>query len=90
MPGYLIWPICHALPNMMIMCPADEAELKHMTTTAAAWRGAGHAPCATRAGPVPGPAASMPAEVLEMGTARAIRQGGDICDPAFGNHVTDR
>ena len=65
------------LPNMMIMCPADEAELKHMTFTA------GHyddGPSALRypRGTGAGVSLDIAPEILEIGKARTLRQRAGI------------
>ena len=71
------------LPNMMIMCPADEAELMHMTTTAVAYD---DGPCALRypRGTGTGASLEVPAEILEVGKARPLRQGSDIAILSLG------
>ncbi|MGB1959582.1 MAG: 1-deoxy-D-xylulose-5-phosphate synthase [Candidatus Puniceispirillaceae bacterium] len=71
------------LPNMMIMCPADEAELKHMTFTA------GHyddGPSALRypRGTGTGVSLDIAPEILEIGKARTLRQGRDIAILSLG------
>ena len=71
------------LPNMMIMCPADEAELMHMTATAA---GYDEGPSALRYPRGSGTGVSLDggAQKLEIGKARQIRQGRDIAILSLG------
>jgi len=71
------------LPNMMIMCPADEAELKHMTVTAAHYN---DGPSALRYPRGTGTGASLETapEILEVGKARTLRQGRDIAILSLG------
>ena len=71
------------LPNMMIMCPSDEAELVHMTVTAAAYD---DGPSALRYPRGMGIGAELPKapEVLELGKARLLKQGSDIAILSLG------
>ena len=71
------------LPNMMIMCPADEAELKHMTVTAAHYD---DGPSALRypRGTGTGVSLEIAPEILEVGKARTLRQGRDIAILSLG------
>jgi 1-deoxy-D-xylulose-5-phosphate synthase len=61
------------LPNMVVMAPADEAELKHMTATAAAYDAG---PIAFRYPRGNGTGLAMPArgEVLAIGQGRVLRE----------------
>ena len=65
------------LPNIMIMCPSDEAELVHMTATAAAYD---DGPSALRYPRGTGIGAELPKapQALEIGKARLLKQGSDI------------
>ena len=71
------------LPNMMIMCPSDEAELVHMTATAAAYD---DGPSALRYPRGTGVGAEMPKapQTLEIGKARLLKQGSDIAILSLG------
>ena len=71
------------LPNMMIMCPSDEAELVHMTATAAAYD---DGPSALRYPRGTGIGAELPKapKVLEIGKARLLKQGSDIAILSLG------
>ena len=71
------------LPNMMIMCPSDEAELVHMTATAAAYD---DGPSALRYPRGTGIGAELPKEpqTLEIGKARLLKQGSDIAILSLG------
>ena len=60
------------LPNMMIMCPSDEAELAHMVATAVAYD-MGPVPCAIR-GVSTG--TILPEQgALEVGRGRILSEG---------------
>ena len=71
------------LPNMMIMCPADEAELCHMMTTATAYD---EGPCAVRFPRGEGRGVVMPelAQPLEIGKGRVVQQGRDVAILSLG------
>ena len=71
------------LPNMMIMCPSDEAELVHMTATAAAYD---DGPSALRYPRGMGIGAELPKapQALEIGKARLLKQGSDIAILSLG------
>ena len=74
-----------AIPNMVVMAPKDEDELRHMVATAMAHDG----PIALRfprgAGlGVPTDGAATP---LPIGTAEVLRDGGDVALLALGVHV---
>jgi 1-deoxy-D-xylulose-5-phosphate synthase len=77
-----------ALPNMTVMACADEAELVHMMTTAAA-HDAG--PIALRYPRGEGTGAPLPetGEVLEIGKGRVLQEGRDIAILSFGAHLTE-
>ena len=71
------------LPNMMILCPSDEAELVHMMETVAHYD---DGPCAVRFPRGEGRGVGMPekAERLEIGKGRIIQQGNDIAILSLG------
>ena len=71
------------LPNMMIMCPADEAELCHMIATATDYD---HGPCAIRFPRGEGRGVAMPqsAQALEIGKGRILQKGGDVAILSLG------
>ncbi|WP_299968792.1 1-deoxy-D-xylulose-5-phosphate synthase [uncultured Roseobacter sp.] len=73
-----------ALPGMVVMAAADEAELKHMVATAAAHDSG---PIAFRYPRGNGTGAELPAQgkVLEIGKGRMIREGsGDVAILSLG------
>ena len=74
------------LPNMVIMCPSDEAELVHMTATAA---GYDDGPSAVRYPRGTGTGADLPQlpQPLEIGKARLLRQGDRLAIVALGTMV---
>ncbi|MDF2366781.1 MAG: 1-deoxy-D-xylulose-5-phosphate synthase [Sneathiella sp.] len=76
------------LPNMMVMAPADEAELKHMVATAAAYN---EGPCAFRYPRGEGIGVDMPerGEVLEIGKGRMIKQGDKVAILSFGTRLKE-
>ena len=65
------------LPNMVVMCPADEAELVHMVATAAAYD---DGPIAVRYPRGNGCGVSLPEqpEILPIGKGRVLRTGENI------------
>ena len=75
------------LPNMMIMCPSDEAELAHMAATA----------CAYDSGPSPALSTrvrnrnDLPevGEVLPVGRGRIIKQGRDLAVLSLGTILSE-
>jgi 1-deoxy-D-xylulose-5-phosphate synthase len=72
-----------ALPHLVLMAAADEAELVHMVTTAAAYDSgpvAFHFP----AGPGMGVTLPTHGEVLEIGKGRVLFEGEDIALLSFG------
>ena len=71
------------LPNMMIMCPSDEAELALMTVTAA---GYDDGPCAFRypRGTGTGAVIADEPKPLEIGRARVVRQGSKLAILSLG------
>ncbi len=76
------------LPNFVVMAAADEAELMHMTATAAA-HDAG--PIAFRYPRGAGTGVALPAagEVLEIGRGRVVREGGQAALLSFGAPLAD-
>jgi len=74
-----------AVPNLMIMAPADEAELVNMLHTALAADG----PVAIRYPRGTGRGVALPAEpvVLEAGRAEVRREGSDVAILAIGRMV---
>ena len=77
----LAWLGC--LPNMMIMCPADEAELVQMVATAAAYESG---PCALRYPRGSGSGVALPEDPapLPIGKGRIIRQGAELAVLSLG------
>ena len=77
-----------ALPGMVVMAAADEAELVHMVATAAAHDGG---PIAFRYPRGNGTGVEMPerGEVLEIGKGRVLREG-DRCGAAVAGHASGR
>lgn len=74
------------LPNMVVMAPADEAELAKMLATAAAHDGG---PSAVRypRGEGTGVAVPNPAQVLEIGRGRVLREGTDVAILSIGTRL---
>ena len=71
------------LPNMVIMCPSDEAELVHMIATAATCDAC---PSALRYPRGTGKGVELPKtpQALEFGKARLLKQGRDIAILSLG------
>ncbi|EHI49301.1 1-deoxy-D-xylulose-5-phosphate synthase [SAR116 cluster alpha proteobacterium HIMB100] len=71
------------LPNMVIMCPSDEAELAHMTATAASYD---DGPSAVRYPRGTGTGAELPQtpEPLEIGKGRLLQQGEELAILSLG------
>ncbi|WP_173931049.1 1-deoxy-D-xylulose-5-phosphate synthase [Chelativorans sp. Marseille-P2723] len=76
------------LPNMVVMAPADEAELKHMVRTAAAYD---DGPVAFRypRGEGVGTAMADRGEVLEIGNGRVLREGSRIALLSLGTRLQE-
>lgn len=76
------------LPNMVLMAPADEAELKHMVATAAAYD---QGPIAFRYPRGEGVGIEMPetASILEIGKGRILREGTDIAILSYGTRLRE-
>ena len=74
------------LPNMVVMCPADEAELVHMVATAAAYD---DGPSAVRYPRGNGCGVSLPEqpEILPIGKGRVLRTGEDIVLLSIGTRL---
>ncbi|WP_026318770.1 1-deoxy-D-xylulose-5-phosphate synthase [Amorphus coralli] len=74
------------LPNMVVMAAADEAELRHMVATAAAYDGG---PIAFRYPRGEGVGVEMPEEgvPLEIGKGRVIREGSTVALVSFGTRL---
>ena len=71
------------LPNMMIMCPSDEAELVHMMATARAYD---EGPSALRFPRGEGQGVAMPEHAIasKIGKGRIIQQGSDVAILSLG------
>ena len=76
------------LPNMMIMCPSDEAELAHMVATACAYDSG---PSALRYPRGSGTGTTLPeaGEVLPVGRGRIIKQGRDLAVLSLGTILSE-
>jgi len=74
------------LPNMVIMCPSDEAELVHMVATAAAYD---DGPSALRYPRGEGVGCAIPdaGEVLEISKGRILREGRDVAILSLGTRL---
>jgi 1-deoxy-D-xylulose-5-phosphate synthase len=74
------------LPNMVVMAPADEAELMHMTATAAAHDSG---PIAFRYPRGEGTGVELPArgEVLPIGKGRIVRDGKEVAILSLGTRL---
>ena len=76
------------LPNMVLMAPADEAELSHMVATAAAYDAG---PIAFRYPRGEGVGLDMPgqAEILPIGKGRIVRKGNDTVILSYGTRLKE-
>lgn len=76
------------LPNMVVMAAADEAELKHMVATAAAYN---DGPCSFRYPRGEGVGVDMPEQgkVLEIGKGRVAKDGNKIAILSFGTRLKE-
>ncbi|MDE2199396.1 MAG: 1-deoxy-D-xylulose-5-phosphate synthase [Rhodospirillales bacterium] len=76
------------LPGMVVMAPADEAELMHMIATSAA---IDDAPSAVRFPRGEGTGVALPesGEILPLGRGRVLRQGGKIAILSLGTRLAD-
>lgn len=77
-----------SLPNMVVMAAADEAELMHMTATAAAYN---DGPSAFRYPRGEGAGAELPArgEVLPIGKGRIVKLGTKVALLSFGARLQE-
>ncbi len=76
------------LPNFVVMAPSDEAELKHMVATAAAYD---KSPIALRYPRGEGVGCAMPehGEVLPIGKGRLVREGKDVAILSLGTRLSE-
>ena len=76
------------LPGMVVMAAADEAELKHMVATAAAWD---EGPIAFRFPRGDGVGVEMPTrgQVLDIGKGRIITEGARVALLSFGTRLAE-
>jgi 1-deoxy-D-xylulose-5-phosphate synthase len=76
------------LPGMVIMAPADEAELVHMVATAAA---IDDRPSAVRYPRGEGTGVALPerGEILRLGVGRVLREGSDVAILTLGTRLGD-
>ncbi|MED5305301.1 MAG: 1-deoxy-D-xylulose-5-phosphate synthase [Pseudomonadota bacterium] len=74
------------LPNMVIMCPSDEAELLHMVATAAAYD---DGPSAVRYPRGEGVGLDLPdaGEILPIGRGRVVREGSGTAPLSLGTRL---
>lgn len=75
-----------AIPNMVLMAAADEAELRHMVTTAAAFD---EGPIAFRYPRGEGVGVDIPehGKILEIGKGRIVREGTSVAILAYGTRL---
>jgi 1-deoxy-D-xylulose-5-phosphate synthase len=76
------------LPGFVVMAAADEAELKHMVRTAAAYD---DGPISFRYPRGEGVGVEMPARgsILEIGKGRVVKQGSKVAILSFGTRLAD-
>ncbi|MEI9886988.1 MAG: 1-deoxy-D-xylulose-5-phosphate synthase [Rhizomicrobium sp.] len=74
------------LPNFVVMAPSDEAELMHMTATAAAYN---DGPIALRYPRGEGTGVALPArgQVLPIGKGRTLRDGKEVAILSLGTRL---
>jgi 1-deoxy-D-xylulose-5-phosphate synthase len=74
------------LPNMVVMCPSDEAELMHMVATAAAYDSG---PIAVRYPRGNGVGIPLPdqGEILSIGKGRVVQTGDDVAILSIGTRL---
>ena len=74
------------LPNMVVMCPADEAELTHMVATAAAYD---TGPIAVRYPRGSGVGVTLPdrGKILPIGKGRVVQTGDEIAVLSIGTRL---
>lgn len=77
-----------SLPGFVVMAAADEAELKHMVRTAAAYN---DGPISFRYPRGEGVGVEMPerGEILEIGKGRVMKQGAKVALLSFGTRLAD-
>nr|WP_210333503.1 1-deoxy-D-xylulose-5-phosphate synthase [Rhizobium sp. ARZ01] len=77
-----------SLPGFVVMAAADEAELKHMVRTAAAYD---EGPISFRFPRGEGVGVDMPArgEILEIGKGRIVKQGSKVALLSFGTRLSE-
>ncbi|WP_137132334.1 1-deoxy-D-xylulose-5-phosphate synthase [Rhizobium sp. FY34] len=77
-----------ALPGMVVMAAADEAELKHMVRTAAAYD---DGPISFRYPRGEGVGVEMPVrgEILAIGKGRVVKQGAKVAILSFGTRLAE-
>ena len=77
-----------SLPGFVVMAAADEAELKHMVRTAAAYD---DGPISFRYPRGEGVGVDLPArgEILEIGKGRVVKQGAKVALLSFGTRLAD-
>nr|WP_252192745.1 1-deoxy-D-xylulose-5-phosphate synthase [Rhizobium sp. CSW-27] len=77
-----------SLPGFVVMAAADEAELKHMVRTAAAYDGG---PISFRYPRGEGVGVELPerGEILEIGKGRVMKQGAKVALLSFGTRLAD-
>ncbi|MCF6320966.1 MAG: 1-deoxy-D-xylulose-5-phosphate synthase [Rhizobiaceae bacterium] len=77
-----------ALPNFVVMAAADEAELKHMVATAAAYD---EGPISFRYPRGEGVGVDLPerGEILEIGRGRIVREGTKVALLSFGTRLQE-
>ncbi|MBB6181164.1 1-deoxy-D-xylulose-5-phosphate synthase [Pseudorhizobium flavum] len=75
------------LPGMVVMAAADEAELKHMVRTAAAYEG----PISFRYPRGEGVGVELPerGQILEIGKGRIVKEGSKVALLSFGTRLKD-
>ena len=75
-----------AIPNMVLMAAADEAELKHMVATAAAYD---NGPIAFRYPRGDGMGVEMPqrGQILQIGKGRLLSQGSTVAILSYGTRL---
>ena len=83
--GVFDYAYLRSMPNMTVMAPKDEDELRHMLKTAVGMNG----PVAVRypRGSGVGVALSDTLNVLPIGKAEVLREGSDVCLWAIGTMV---
>ncbi len=77
-----------SLPNMVVMAAADEAELKHMVATCAAYD---EGPIAVRYPRGEGPGVAIPdhGNILEIGKGRIVKKGSKVAILSLGARLEE-